>query len=155
MIKKHYVGIASVLLLFLSLSTICHARPAWVSISYSGFTLHRNHEQNDVAGQGYYYAKIIATCVNNSADKTITGITNRSMAFTANARGNGMELGEASGSVVINNDEALTPVGPGETFRIEYSVPVLHLNGGSVAPLNNIPGARLSRYRLKHDFNVR
>ncbi len=154
MLKKHYVKIASMLLLFLSFASFCEARPAWVSISYSGFTLHRNTEQNNAAGQGYYYAKIIATCVNNSMDKTISSITSRSMAFTANARGNGMALGEASGSILVNNPETLTPVGPGETFRIEYSVPVLYLNGGDVAPFNGIPGASLSRFKLKHDFQV-
>ncbi len=154
MLKKHMVIMASVLCAFLSFAHYCEARPAWISISYSGFTLHRNPGQNDATKPGYYYAKIIATCQNNSTDKSVSSIVDRSMAFTANAHGNGMQLGEAAGSVRIDGAEAITSVGPGEVFKIEYSVPVLQFNGGDVAPFNSVPGARLNGYNLKHDFQV-
>ncbi len=152
--KSWFMSVALLLLATFMGSVVAEARPAWVSVSYSGFSLHRNPNQNDVNGEGYYFAKIIATCVNNSSDKTISSITSRSMGFSANATGNGTSIGTATGSITISNPESLTPVGPGESFRIEYSVPVLGLNGGSVAPFNSSNGPRLSRYSLKHDFQV-
>ncbi len=154
MFRKYVMALIFCLFTIIGFSNTTEARPAWVFVSYSDFSLHRNPNQNDVTAQGYYYVKIIATCVNNSADKTVSSITRRSMAFTANAHGNGASLGQASGSVSIETPETLTPVAPGESFRIEYSIPVLMLNDGSVAPLNESQGARLNRFNLKHNFEV-
>ncbi len=156
MLKKQNLMAVALLLLVTFLGAMAaEARPGWVSVSYSGFSLHRNPNQNDVNGQGYYFAKIIATCVNNSSNQTISSITSRSMGFTANATANGATLGTVAGSITISTPESLTPVGPGESFRIEYSVPLLSLNGGSIEPFNAANGARLSRFKLKHDFQVK
>ncbi len=153
--KQFFVAVAVFLMLGFMGAIVAEARPGWVSVSYSGFSIHRNPSQPDINAEGYYFAKIIATCVNNSSDKTISSITSRSMGFTANGTASGATLGTVAGSITISTPESLTPVGPGESFRIEYSVPLLSLNGGSIAPFNTANGPRLSRYSLKHDFQVK
>ncbi len=155
MLKKKTIWTCLLVLLStLTLFATAQARPSWISVSYSDFSVHRNPNQNDINAQGYYYAKISATCVNNSSDKTITTLTNRSMGFVANATGNDSSLGIAAGYIAINAPSNFEPVGPGEKFRIEYSVPVMFLNEGSVVPFNQSKNPRLSRYKLKHNFNV-
>ncbi len=155
MLKKS-LSLCFVCMLFASVLWVSNAeaRPAWVGVKYSGFTLHRNANQTDPAQPAYYYAKIEAVCTNNSSNQIITGVSSRSMSFVAQAYNGSTMLGSAQGSVRINESASLNPVRPGETFIITYSVPVVATDGVSLEQFNRSAQARLRKYKLQHNFSV-
>ncbi len=155
MLKRRFlIAFACVLLTLLCTSVVADARPSWITVSYSGFTIHKNPNQTNLDSPGYYYANIIATCVNNSTDRIITGVTSRSMGFNAIASGNNVDLGTATGTISIDEPSTLEPVHPGEAFTIEYNIPVLYINDAGTSLFNRSENPRLRTYNLTHDFQV-
>ncbi len=154
MLRKSLFPCLAMLLCFCFLSaSVAQARPSWVSVAYSGFTLHKNADQTNPDAPGYYYAKIIATCTNNG-NAIITGLSSRSMGFVAQAVEGGVQVGSAQGMIVIDTPATFEPVQPGETFTITYSVPVMSVEGVTLQQFNSAPYAKLRKYRLQHNFNV-
>ncbi len=154
MLKKSLFSCALVMFFAAFLCTTgAEARPHWVSVAYSGFSIHKNADQTDPSQPGYYFAKIVATCTNNGS-AVITGLSSRSMGFTAQAYEGANMVGTATGNIAINQASTLDPVHPGESFTITYSVPVMAVDGVSLQQFNSSYNARLRKYSLKHNFSV-
>ncbi len=152
---KRALSLCLVMAFFVSMVFVsgAEARPSWISVKYSGFTVHRNSGQNDPAQPGYYFAQIKATCTNNGS-QVVTGLSSRSMGFTAEAFQGSTPVGTGKGSISINEPASLDPVNPGESFAITYSVPIMAIEGGSLEQFNSSGNARLRKYKLQHYFTV-
>jgi hypothetical protein len=149
---KSIVSLVAVLLLTLALTGAAHARPNWVGITAKVSMMKTGKNIN---AAGYWTARVTVTYKNNSRDKIITVIFNKTGTITIQDSG-------GQGYIVDTNSSKANKMElyPGQSTKLHYDRQITRLSspypGATWKDINSrFLKMKVKIVRWSHDFQVR
>ena len=148
----------SVVLLFaalLCLSAPAMARPNWIGIK-GKYSIVRNEKQKNPRAKDYKQIRFSVTYTNNSSDKIVTAIFNKTLSVSCTAFYKWLVYNDSAGTIkasIKSTRVSKMELYPGQSTSMYYLLPINIQNADHLSHFNK-DGGSIKDIKWSHDFQV-